>query len=81
MRLFLKNVSYQTNEDDLRALFEQYGKVASVRVPVDRFSGRPRGLAFVDMPNMIESRRAIAELNGRVIRERALSVEVSRENE
>ncbi|MHC5051648.1 MAG: RNA recognition motif domain-containing protein, partial [Planctomycetota bacterium] len=45
------NLSYDATEDDLRDAFAQYGEVSSVNVITDRDTGRPRGFAFVEMPN------------------------------
>ena len=62
INIYIKNLSYDAVEDDLRALFEKYGEVSSVNIIRDRESGRSRGFAFVEMPNDEEGRTAIAKI-------------------
>jgi len=78
MKLFVGNLSYETTEDELAAEFGTFGRVESVILPADKFSGRPRGFAFVEMPNRAEAEAAIEALNGRQLRERTLVVNESR---
>ncbi len=63
MRIYVGNLSYQANEDELRELFEAYGEVAEVNVITDRDTGRSRGFAFVEMPNAQEGSAAIEALD------------------
>jgi len=63
MRIYVGNLSYQANEDELRELFEPYGEVAEVNVITDRDTGRSRGFAFVEMPNAQEGAAAIEALD------------------
>ena len=72
--LFVGNMSFQTTEADLRALFEPYGKVVRVHVATDRETGQARGFAFVEMSNDEEAAKAMAELNGKEVAGRALRV-------
>ena len=58
--LFVGNMSFQTSESDLKALFEPFGQVARVHIAMDRETGRSRGFAFVEMPNDAEAAKAIA---------------------
>jgi len=72
VKLYVGNLSYDTNEDSLRGLFEQYGEVTDCFLPTDRDSGRPRGFAFVSMKAR-EAEEACekcngVELDGRTIR-------------
>ena len=53
--LFVGNMSFQTSEGDLRALFEPFGAVTRVHIAMDRETGRSRGFAFVEMPNDAEA--------------------------
>lgn len=62
--LFVGNMSFQTTESDLRALFEPFGQIARVHIAIDRETGRSRGFAFVEMPNDAEAAKAIAALDG-----------------
>jgi cold-inducible RNA-binding protein len=79
MNIFVGNLSYSTNEDALRTLFEQHGEVTSVRMVTDRQTGRPRGFAFVEMANDEEARAAITAINGTDLDGRALKVDEGRE--
>lgn len=76
--IFVGNLSYDATEDDLRDAFAQYGEVSSVNVITDRDTGRPRGFAFVEMPNDSEAQTAIESLNQSEIRGRAVNVNVAR---
>lgn len=81
MNLFVGNVSYNTTEDTLRSMFEQHGQVASVRLMIDRETGRPRGFGFVEMPNDQEARNAVAALDGKDCDGRPLRVNEARPRE
>ena len=63
--LFVGNMSFQTTDSELQALFEQYGEVTRVQVMTDRDTGRARGFAFVEMANDEDAAKAIAALNGK----------------
>jgi cold-inducible RNA-binding protein len=78
MKLYVGNLSYEVTEDELAAEFGTYGKVESVAIPSDKFSGRPRGFAFVEMPTKSEAEAAIAGLNGKTLKERTIVVNESR---
>ena len=78
MKIYVGNLSYETTEDDLAAEFGTFGKVESVAIPSDKFSGRPRGFAFVEMPTKAEAEAAIAGLNGKTLKERTIVVNESR---
>ena len=64
MNIFVGNLSYTTDDDAIRALFEPHGEISSVNVSKDRETGRSRGFGFVEMPNDEEGRAAIAAVNG-----------------
>jgi len=76
--IFVGNLSYNATEDDLRSAFAQYGEVSSVNIIMDRDTGRPRGFAFVEMPNEGEARTAIDSLNQTEIAGRAVNVNEAR---
>ena len=78
MRIYVGNLSYDTTEDELRKDFSAFGEVASVSVVTDRYSGRSKGFAFVEMTNKAEADAAIAGLNGKAIKERTLVVNEAR---
>ncbi len=77
MKLFVGNLSYETTEDELAAEFGTYGRVESVIIPADKVSGRPRGFAFIEMPDRSQAEAAIEGLNGHQLRERTLVVNES----
>jgi cold-inducible RNA-binding protein len=73
-RIFVGNMSFQTSEDDLSALFQPYGKVTAVSIPTDRETGRARGFAFVDMEDPKEALDAMSALNGMDVNGRQIRV-------
>src|SRR2546422_11592294 len=76
--LFVGNMSFQTTEGELRALFEPFGQITRVHVAMDRETGRARGFAFVEMPNDEEAAKAIAALNGKEVGGRRVEVNGAR---
>jgi len=78
MKIYVGNLSYEVTEDELSAEFGTYGKVESVAVPSDKFSGRPKGFAFVEMASRTEAEAAIAGLNGKSLRDRTIVVNEAR---
>jgi RNA recognition motif-containing protein len=76
--LFVGNMSFQTTEADLRALFEPFGQITRVHIAMDRETGRARGFAFIEMPNDAEAAKAIAGLDGREVGGRNLKVNEAR---
>ena len=76
-RLFVGNLSYQTDEQTLRELFMQAGNVVSVAVIKDPGSQRSRGFAFVEMSSANEAQKAIDMLNGYTLHERQIEVNVA----
>ena len=63
MNIYAGNLSFDTTEDELRTMFEEYGEVSSVAIIKDKFSGESRGFGFVEMASKEEAMTAIAELN------------------
>ena len=78
MKIYVGNLSYDMTEEELREEFASFGNVESVSIPTDRYSGRPRGFAFVEMPSVAEGQAAIAALNGKTLKERTLTVNAAR---
>jgi cold-inducible RNA-binding protein len=76
--IFVGNLDFHVNEDDLRRVFEQFGQVNRVSVMTDRATGRSRGFAFVEMANTEEGERAIAGLNGSQLNGRNINVNEAR---
>jgi RNA recognition motif-containing protein len=79
LRLFVGNLSFETSDDDLKEAFSKAGTCETASVIRDRLTGRSRGFGFVEMGSAEEARRAIAELNGRELRGRAINVSEARE--
>lgn len=63
MNIFVSNISFKANEDNLRGIFEEFGAVASVKIIMDNYTGRSKGFGFVEMPESDEAKRAIDSLN------------------
>ena len=76
--LFVGNMSFQTTEAELSALFKPYGQVTRVHLVMDRETGRARGFAFVEMPNDEEAAKAIAALDGKELGGRNLKINEAR---
>lgn len=76
--IFVGNLNYDSTEETVRGLFEQYGVVNSARIMTDRETGRSRGFAFVEMENEAEADQAIQALNGYKMEGRALNVNEAR---
>lgn len=74
MRIFVGSLPYTTTESELREMFSAHGDVSEASVVKDRETDRPRGFAFVDMPNEAEAKAAIQALNGATIGGRAIAV-------
>ena len=78
MKIYVGNLSYEVTEEELRQEFQAFGEIESVSVITDKYSGRPKGFAFVEMPTVSEGQAAIAELNGKVLKERTMNVNEAR---
>jgi cold-inducible RNA-binding protein len=79
-RLYLGNLSWDTNEDALRAMVGKDGRtVSNVILKRDKRSGKPRGFAFVDVASEAEAESAIAALNGTTVDGRVIKVRAARE--
>lgn len=73
-KLFIGNLSFQTTQSNLEELFGRSGSVESAKIPTDRYSGKPRGFAFVEMSNPEEAQACISKLDGYELDGRPLSV-------
>lgn len=74
MNIFCARLNYDTQEEDLRSSFEAYGEVDSVKIIMDKFSGRSKGFGFVEMPDEAEGQAAIDGLNDTELQGRTIVV-------
>lgn len=74
MNLYVGNLVFDVTEADLKTLFEPFGQVTEVRMIMDKFTGKTKGFGFVEMPSKEEAEKAIAELNGKDMKGRAMTV-------
>ena len=80
-RLFVGNLSFNTTEGDLLDLFKQAGNVTTCNLIVDKFTNKSRGFGFVEMSSQEEATKAIADINGKELDGRALTVNEAKPRE
>src|SRR3990172_7982482 len=80
-KLFVGNLSFNTNEGDILELFKQAGNVTSCELIMDKFTSKSRGFAFVQMGSQEEATKAIAQFNGKELDGRALTVNEAKPRE
>lgn len=78
MRIYVGNLKYSVTDDELRAMFSEFGEVATADVIKDKFSGQSKGFGFVDMPNNADAEDAIKALNDTMQDGRKLTVNEAR---
>ncbi len=81
MNLFVGNLAFTTTQAELEAAFGAFGEVASAKIMMDRETGKPRGFAFVEMPDDGQAQAAIEGMNGKDLKGRALNVNEARPRE
>jgi RNA recognition motif-containing protein len=81
MNIFVSNLSFQVNDQDLQEMFAEYGEVTSAKVITDKYTGKSRGFGFVEMPEESQAKQAIQELNNAEVDGRNISVSVARPRE
>jgi RNA recognition motif-containing protein len=74
MNIYVSNLSFNVQDEDLREFFTPYGEVTSAKIINDRESGKSRGFGFVEMSDDEASKKAIAELDGATIDNRTIKV-------
>lgn len=79
MNIYVGNLNYKVDENDLMKIFEEYGKVIETRVITDKFNGRSKGFGFVEMDDNIEAENAIKSLSGTTFMDREIIVNEARE--
>lgn len=78
MNIYVGNLSYESNEHDVRQAFEKFGEVQNVSIITDKFSGKSRGFGFVEMSDASAGKQAIDGLSGVELNERSLVVNEAR---
>ena len=81
MNIYVGNVSYNSTEEDLSNLFSEYGAVGSVKIIINKHTGRSKGFGFVEMTNDEEGQKAVESLDGYELNERNLRVDQAKERE
>ena len=81
MNIYVSNLSFNVQDEDLKDFFAPYGEVTSAKVITDRETGKSRGFGFVEMSDETASNKAIAELNGATVENRSISVSVAKPKE
>ncbi len=74
MNIYVGNFTFQMAENDLRQMFETFGRVETVKIIKNRFSGRLKGFGFVEMPKNAQADKAVKALNGDMIEKRPIKV-------
>ena len=80
-KLFVGNLSFNTTENDLQDTFAAHGTVVETNLMMDRATGRPRGFGFVTMSNQDEAEKAMTALNGAMLADRNLTVNIAKPRE
>ena len=78
MNIYIGNLPRQAKEEDLKQLFEPFGKIMSANVIKDKFSGESKGFGFVEMPKRLEAEAAMTALNGKDFMGQAITVNEAR---
>jgi len=81
MNIYVSNLSFAVQDEDLREFFVEYGEVTSAKIITDKFTQRSRGFGFVEMPDDAAAERAIKELDGGMVDGRAIKVTVAKPKE
>jgi cold-inducible RNA-binding protein len=78
VNIYVGNLSYDSTEQEIQELFSGFGDIASVKVITDKFSGRSKGFAFVEMASKDQAESAIEQLNGKEFKGRTIVVSEAR---
>ena len=81
MNIYVSNLSFAVQDEDLREFFAEYGEVSSAKVIMDKYTNRSKGFGFVEMPDDAAAQKAIAELDGGMVEGRAIKVMVAKPRE
>lgn len=78
MNIYIGNLDYSVNETELQNIFSEFGSVSSVKIVSDKFTGKSKGYAFVEMPDDSQGSAAVQALNGKAIKDRNITVSEAR---
>ena len=81
MNIYVSNLSFNVQDEDLREFFAEYGEVSSAKVIMDKFTNRSRGFGFVEMSDNAAAQKAIQELDGATVEGRAIKVSEAKPRE
>jgi RNA recognition motif-containing protein len=81
MNIYVSNLSFNVQDEDLREFFAPYGEVTSAKVIMDKITSQSRGFGFVEMPDEAASKKAIAELDGATVENRTIKVNEAKPRE
>jgi len=81
MNIYVSNLSFNVQDEDLREFFTPYGEVTSAKIIIDKVTGKSRGFGFVEMPDDTAAKKAIAELDNGTVDGRAIKVVEARPKE
>ena len=81
MNLYVSNLGFNVQDEDLKALFTEFGEVSSAKVIMDRTTNQSRGFGFVEMPDDASAQKAINELNGKMADGRSIKISEARPKE
>jgi len=78
MNIYVGNLAFDVTEDELKEAFAPFGEVTEVRLIMDKYSGKSKGFAFIEMPSKEEAEKAIEEMNGKEMNGRAIAVNIAK---
>ena len=81
MNIYVSNLGFNVQDEDLREFFTPYGEVTSAKVIMDKMTNKSRGFGFVEMPDNEASKKAITELDGATVEGRTIKVVEARPKE
>jgi RNA recognition motif-containing protein len=81
MNIYVSNLSFNVQDEDLREFFAPYGEVSSAKVIMDKVTNQSRGFGFVEMSDDVAAKKAIAELDGASVENRTIKVSEARPKE
>jgi RNA recognition motif-containing protein len=78
MNIYVSNLSFSIQDEELKQLFTSFGEVSSAKVIMDKVTNRSRGFGFIEMSDEAAAKKAIAELDGTSVDNRTIKVNEAR---